>query len=482
MKCYLIPNPENMRNNLRSENRKMFLFLPVLIIPCSAFIFATLGGGTESNLYVKEELTDRLNTTLPNPTEGKGGIDKMSIYEIVRRDSLKKSALIDKDPYLEQVGEDEIESSIDAISDKYISFNANRDKSDSETSKENKKQELAFKTEKYSQDIISDIDKIHKRIDRRQSKESGESLAFKGYYEQERKKKSNKIPTKRTWESNNTSGNPSPTTDPEFAEIENMMKQLEKNQGGPVVSEENMVNDDVKMLDKMLDKVLEIQHPERAKQKIMKESLRKKRNLYSVNLMKENTGVSYAGINKYALIEDRIGNTHVVKKRQEKAFYGLTNSEESFQNTIRAVIHETKVIVDKSTVKLRLLDDVYVNGSLIPRNNFVFGICQISNNRLNIIISSIHHKNNIHPVELTAYDIDGIQGVKIPGSIERQIAKQGVAQSSSGFDPGILQTGLITQLTSQAVNITKRIASTNARLIRVELKANYQILLKNNKE
>ena len=68
------------------------------------------------------------------------------------------------------------------------------------------------------------------------------------------------------------------------------------------------------------------------------------------------------------------------------AFYSLGNliaSNES-PNAIEAVVHETQTLVNGSTVKLRLLNDVYINGLLIPKNNFLFGTASLNGERLNI--------------------------------------------------------------------------------------------------
>lgn len=46
-------------------------------------------------------------------------------------------------------------------------------------------------------------------------------------------------------------------------------------------------------------------------------------------------------------------------------------------NTIQATIHEDQDIVSGSVIKLRLLDSIHVNGVLIPRNRFVYGVATI---------------------------------------------------------------------------------------------------------
>src|SRR5690606_26753976 len=50
-------------------------------------------------------------------------------------------------------------------------------------------------------------------------------------------------------------------------------------------------------------------------------------------------------------------------------------------NAIQATIHEDQDIVSGSVIKLRLLDSIRVNGVLIPRNRFVYGVATIDDER-----------------------------------------------------------------------------------------------------
>ncbi|MFX6230601.1 conjugative transposon protein TraM, partial [Acinetobacter baumannii] len=81
-----------------------------------------------------------------------------------------------------------------------------------------------------------------------------------------------------------------------------------------------------------------------------------------------------------------------------------------------------------STVKLRLTNDVYVNGLLVPKGNFVFGTASLENERLLITVPNIRYENNLLPVALSVYDMDGLAGIHIPGSINRDVAKQSADQ------------------------------------------------------
>src|SRR6202042_2132427 len=102
------------------------------------------------------------------------------------------------------------------------------------------------------------------------------------------------------------------------------------------------------------------------------------------------------------------------------SFYGLNDelkSESAIQNSIEAVTPESQTLVSGATVKLQLLNDIFVGGIKIPKDEFIYGTATLSNERLKIAINSLRYENNILPVSLSVYDLDGMAGIYIPGSI-----------------------------------------------------------------
>ena len=169
-------------------------------------------------------------------------------------------------------------------------------------------------------------------------------------------------------------------------------------------------------------------------------------------------------------------------------FYELNGSQDNqynalgLQNTIAAVIHETQTLVDGAIAKLRLTSAVYINGILIPKGSFVFGIATLSGERLNIKISSIRHKNALFPVDLTVVDLDGIDGIYIPGAIARDAAKGSADRAIeqvglSSLDPSITQ-----QAASAGIEAAKTLLSKKVKLVKVTVKAGYQVLLQDQKQ
>lgn len=158
----------------------------------------------------------------------------------------------------------------------------------------------------------------------------------------------------------------------------------------------------------------------------------------------------------------------------------LNNHE---RNTISAVIHDNQTVISGQMVRVRITEAMMISNHLIPVNTILTGTCRISGERVNIAISSIENRGAIHPVELTAYDTDGQQGIYIPGSMEISAVKEiaGNMGSSLGSGINISQQSAGDQLLSDlgrgVIQGTSQYIATKAREVKVTLKAGHHILL-----
>ncbi len=165
----------------------------------------------------------------------------------------------------------------------------------------------------------------------------------------------------------------------------------------------------------------------------------------------------------------------------------ITPGDETTQkgrNTIWACVNSTQTLVNGQNVKLRLLEPVETGGFKLSKNSLITGIAQIQGERLQIFIQSLEHNGNIIPVQLTAYDTDGQQGLFIPGSVETTALKEITA--SMGRDAGTSIS--ITQGTTAGQQLaadvgrsfiqgTSQYVSKKLRTTKVTLKAGHRLLL-----
>jgi hypothetical protein len=170
--------------------------------------------------------------------------------------------------------------------------------------------------------------------------------------------------------------------------------------------------------------------------------------------------------------------------QEADGFYSIDepdNEGPAVQNTITAMIPEDQTLVAGATIALRLTQDAVVNGMTIPRDNPVYGLVSINGDRMGVTIASIRYRQGIYPVGLQVYDMDGLPGIHIPGAITRDVAKESADQGVSAMGLNALDPTLAGQAATAGIEAAKTLISRKIRLVRVSVKAGYQVLLKNTK-
>jgi conjugative transposon TraM protein len=222
----------------------------------------------------------------------------------------------------------------------------------------------------------------------------------------------------------------------------------------------------------MLDKIMLIQHPESLQDSMKKLSEKNKAQTFVVTTSPQEENISLLGNQ-----ED--------ERQNQNAFYGLsdeTSLDTIKQNAIEAVIPENETLVSGATIKLRLLNDIFINGIKIPKNEFVFGSASLTNERLKIVINSIRYRNNILPVSLAVYDMDGMAGIYIPGSINRDVSKESADDAISTIGLSNVDQSVGAQAAVAGIQAAKTLTSKKIKLIRVNIKSGYKVLLKDNNQ
>ena len=100
--------------------------------------------------------------------------------------------------------------------------------------------------------------------------------------------------------------------------------------------------------------------------------------------------------------------------------------------------------------------------------------------RLKIVITSVRFQNNLLPVVLQVYDMDGITGIYIPGAVSKDALKESAQQSMQGVELTSLDPSVAAQVTTAGISAAKNLLSKRSKLIKVTLKAGYKVLLRDN--
>ena len=150
--------------------------------------------------------------------------------------------------------------------------------------------------------------------------------------------------------------------------------------------------------------------------------------------------------------------------------------------TVRACVASTQVIRAGSTVQLRLLEAVRIDGVTIPRNTPLYGLATISGMRLQVIVSSVEYGGRIFAVEAAAYDLDGQPGLNVPNSRERTALKEALASvgQTAGTSVNVTRSAgqqVLSELARGGLQASSQYVAGKLREVKITLKANHQLLL-----
>ena len=426
-----------MKNVQRSQaflrKRKMMMVLPLLVLPFLTMAFWALGGGNAATNGKKQKQLQGLNLQLPNANLKDDKLaDKMSFYDQADKDSIKLAEEMRNDPYYRHE---------DSMKNVYLKELEQVTQGSAEKFNQSPVlQNRGLKISPYDQTRSPAEERVMKKLAELNSalNQPDENISDDDMMGR------NKSMTNLNF------GN-------DVDKLENMMQTLNKSNGD---------DPEIKQLDGTLEKILDIQHPERVKDRIREKSLKNKEVVFPITKTPKEESISLLDTGKK-------------NPNKESAFFGLSDeSSLDENNAIEAAVHENQILVNGAVVKLRLLNDVYINGSLIPKGNFVFGMASLNAERLEVEINSIRYNQSLYPVKLSVYDIDGLPGIYIPGAITRDVAKQSVDNSLQLMELTTMDPSLKAQATSAGIGAAKTLLSKKVKQVKIMVKAGYKVLLR----
>ncbi len=145
---------------------------------------------------------------------------------------------------------------------------------------------------------------------------------------------------------------------------------------------------------------------------------------------------------------------------------------------IKAEVYETTTVLTGNRVKLRLLEEAWLNGVKIPVNTFLYGICEVSNERLQIEVLQIPVGERFVPVEITVCDLDGLPGLYVPDNASRKVAKEVGSSANTSSMLGVSNNPL-TYMGMQAADRTAQSLLKMIRIKKVTIKKNTLVYLIN---
>ncbi|MBY8961826.1 conjugative transposon protein TraM [Flavobacterium sp. D11R37] len=404
------------------RKRKILWLLPLLLLPFTTLFFWAMGGGTPTTAEGQPKRGFNLKLPAAN-LEDEASFDKMQYYDRAAQDSNKINNLRKKDPNY----------SYDTLNETTDSVTGSRQRSGLSISNFQSPQEK----------------KVYERLEALQRAVSTPP-------------ENKKAPPAET------SVELPVATNSQSRALEEMLQSME------TVSEPDP---ELAQIGGMLESILDIQYPERVQQKLREQSKSNRGRVYGIATQQEEQVVS-------SIAPQQSHKVAFAPTALHTGFYGLDEvTTETVQNhAVSAVIAETQTVVNGATVKMELAQEIYINGQVIPKGTFVVGTASLKGERLTIQIQSIRHGNSLFPVELAVYDLDGLNGIYIPGAINRAVAKASADRSMQTLGVTTLSDSWSAQAAGAGIEAAKGLFSKKVKLVKVTLKKGYRILLKDEKQ
>ena len=170
-------------------------------------------------------------------------------------------------------------------------------------------------------------------------------------------------------------------------------------------------------------------------------------------------------------------------KARNLGFHSLASTvAPTMRNTLKVVVDRTTVLKEGDNVVLRLLESAKVEGLHIPRQSRLIAVAKIEGNRMHLLIKSIEVGGHIIAVKLSAYDMDGQEGVYIPGSEDINALKEvganiGGSMGTSFTFASSAKDQIISEAARGVMQGASQLLQKKLRTIKVTLKGGYRLFL-----
>lgn len=420
------------------QRRKFYTFLPLLVLPFLTMLFWVLIGKNQG--AVAEEKDHKgLILSLPDAIlKDDKSLNKLSFYQRAAADSARLREMIKKDPYYQDTL---LAAAGGPLGVPLKNLDGPGKRNRLAQTAETKGQEQA------EQQVHQKISELNRVLSQTSEPDFETSEVEK-----------NSI--KKT------------ASNPEIERLEQLMAGLDEEALVPETDPE------MQELSGMLDKIMRIQNPDLAAIGLTEQSIANRKQVFPVIQSSDQANITLLGGSDTH--SDSATTRHPDRLSANTGFYSLENSEPSSTNlpAIQAVIDQNQTLVTGATIKLRLSTDVFIAGKRIPAGSFLYGKASLNQERLRVLIESVRYDNALFPVSLSVYDMDGMEGIYIPGAISRDVGKQSSDRAIQGINIPMVDPSLGAQAASAGIEAAKTFLGRKAKLIQVSVKAGYRVLLK----
>ena len=170
-------------------------------------------------------------------------------------------------------------------------------------------------------------------------------------------------------------------------------------------------------------------------------------------------------------------------KGRNLAFHSMNNEKKGVErNTIRVQIDHTLVLKEGDDVVLRLLENARIGDLHLPRQSRIIASTKIEGHRMQLLVKSIEHAGRIIPIKLSAYDMDGQEGVYIPelenlSALKEMGANIGGTMGTSFTFASSAKDQIISETARGVMQGASQLLQKKLRTIKVTIKGGYKLFL-----
>ena len=418
----------------KQRERRFFLFLPMVILPFIIFLCWKMGAG-QPLPSGKISQQSGLLTELPGAKllVGDSRRSKLELYALAKRDSLKLQELMRSDPY-----HTSLLDTTDATDDAFSPELQGQDFAPSPASQ----------TELTTSKIYEKLGLLQQQID---------------------------LPQQATWPAptvTELSGLGAAEPAGEQSKEDPMMEHILSQNFRADSTEDREIN----QLNGMLDKVLDIQYPER---------MAGRRSSHEDSISEGSLTIRAAvGASGISSLEARQRSGQ--ENRQEGFFSPgdslLDQQHDLLDGSVPAVVDGQQELSNGAILKLRLQQPVEISRFKIPRGHPVFGRAELQGDRMEVKVKNVLLGQRLLPVDLIVYDLNGIRGIYVPGSMSSESLRESSDRALQELSVGSLDQTLEARAARLGVQATKNLFSKKTKLLKVTLTSGYRVLLVDQKQ
>lgn len=174
-------------------------------------------------------------------------------------------------------------------------------------------------------------------------------------------------------------------------------------------------------------------------------------------------------------------------KERHIGFHSALAQPSSIQrNTLPVVVDHTTILREGDYVALRLLESAHIGELRIPRQSLLIAQAKLGGNRLHLLVKSLEIGGRIIPVKLSAYDLDGQEGIYIPGAEQVSALKEvganiGGSVGTSFTFASSAKDQIISEAARGVMQGASQLLQKKLRTLQVTLKGGYRLFLVSSK-